>query len=188
MPLSVTSIHKTLVLLITIIGLGACTASKTERNYLNSPDYVVWSEEPLEWSDFKGQQESVDHTAYINWGIAWMKDHAGKWNIFAHFSKRTSWYSLNSARILRHEQYHFNLAEVYARLIRQEVITKKITPGTLAFDKTFKTYLDECRYMQSRYDKQTMHALDKIQQLDWERRIDNQLDTLKHLQNIVVEF
>ena len=175
------------ILLITLIFIS-CKASKIDYNYLKSEDFVIWrSDRSLKWADFKGRYGFTNHAAEIFWGISYIKDDNAQWNIFAHFNKRKSWYQIDSDHVLRHEQYHFNLAEVYARKIRKEIIFKNISLGSSAFFKMFNDHIQECRDMQSRYDDETKHSINQPQQTSWEQLIDKQLDVLKDYSTITIK-
>ena len=82
-----------------------------------------------------------------------------------------------SARILAHEQGHFDLAEVTARKLRVELdlLDLGCAAGNTAFNNLVATFQGRDGDLQRSYDKQTMFGTDINAQRTWERRIEGWL-------------
>ena len=88
-----------------------------------------------------------------------------------------------TAALLRHEQAHFDLTEVYARRLRQKLLVfqakancNKLQP---AFDNLTKPVYDEWNRQQNRYDAETNHGLNAPKQAYWELQTKLQLEQLR---------
>ncbi|HEX8462844.1 MAG TPA: hypothetical protein VF623_15520, partial [Segetibacter sp.] len=105
-------------------------------------------------------------------------EHKLTFEISARFEKTKSWSRrrLETPYTLRHEQLHFDIAEVVSRIFRMEVentiFTKDYKNETInIFDKYMK-YLQK---LQQKYDDETQHSRNKARQKEWERFIDKEL-------------
>jgi hypothetical protein len=104
----------------------------------------------------------------------------------ATFDPNTSWFKnpkLATEALLRHEQLHFDITEVYARIMRQKLAvfaTKvdctKLQPG---FNNLTKAVYNEWDREQNRYDQETNHGLNAVRQTAWEKQTEAKLETLK---------
>ncbi|MDW3194211.1 MAG: hypothetical protein R8G66_17690 [Cytophagales bacterium] len=130
----------------------------------------------LVWSDFNGD---------IPWGTAYdagisskvyaIPDSSGAYEIYAGQNNLQSWtkHKRGSEDLLRHEQYHFNITELHARMLRQLVATD--SAEELDFDSLkfiVDTSLDK---MQDRYDQESNHSLIRAYQHLWEYQVDSML-------------
>src|SRR3712207_4091713 len=88
---------------------------------------LTWNEkQPLSWFDFAGEvndtslydAESFAEVKYSYWYIG--PDNIS-FTVSANFNKSTSWCKKDyrSEALLRHEQTHFDIAELYARKLKQ---------------------------------------------------------------------
>ena len=104
----------------------------------------------------------------------------------ATFDPNTSWIRdpkhLTEA-LLRHEQLHFDITEIYARKMRQKMAAFKQTAdcGKLqpAFNNMTKPVYAEWSREEARYDQQTNHGLNAAQQAAWEQQVQQKLEQLK---------
>lgn len=85
--------------------------------------------------------------------------------------------------LLRHEQLHFDITEIYARKMRQKMVAFKQTAdcGKLqpAFNNLTKPVYAEWSREEARYDQQTNHGLNAAQQAAWEQQVQLKLEQLK---------
>ena len=100
---------------------------------------ITWSESyKLSWQDFKGpilsNTDAVATTASgitFSYSIKRSSDRIMGFqsNIHAHFYPEKSWYKPNDAdaHILAHEQFHFNITELFARKFRDRVSHLKVS-------------------------------------------------------------
>lgn len=154
---------------------------------------IEWKEErKLVWSNFKSNknnQHGKDIVAYTHcgWVYSVVKSSnpkgAAKVNIETIFNEDKSW--KDDTRItdyvLNHEQKHFDIAEIYARKIRKEIISKIKTSGD--YDRYFQTIynriLKDYRNFQALYDGVTEHGMNKEKQSEYNAIISNELEQLK---------
>ena len=110
-------------------------------------------EHPLVWSDFNGE---------IPWGTAFdaaisskvytIPDSSGGYNIYAGQNNLKSWTKHNRGKeeLLRHEQYHFNITELHARMLRHLVASDSSEESSI---DSLKSMVDaSLNGMQKRYD------------------------------------
>ena len=154
--------------------------------------------EPIAWSatrlltltDFQGHYPAGDPLAGlsstdIRAGAA-CRDYVFTGSVKATFDPNTSWLrdSKNATpMLLRHEQLHFDLTEIYARLLRQKLVVfqakancEKLQP---AFDNLTKPMYNEWNREENRYDQETNHGLNAVRQAYWEKQTQVRLEQLK---------
>ena len=138
----------------------AATSSKLEQRYFVTPEHQI-------------------HFTILAWFVpdrSWVKPEV----------KHKFSYVLSDL-ILEHEQHHFDIAEIFAREIRQSLSNIIFYDSTYKRDipKLFKKYYDQYRENQVRYDNETGHGGFKRQQ-DWVNSIDEQLRSLKKYSDTAV--
>ena len=114
------------------------------------------------------------------------KDYVFSSTVEATFDPATSWFrhpQTASEALLRHEQLHFDITEVYARIMRQKLISfaarancEKLQP---AFNNVTKLVYSEWDREQNRYDQETTHGLNAMRQAYWEKQTATKLEQLK---------
>ena len=123
---------KCFLILFIIFSLGF---SPSER------EKIEWNEDyKLSWSDFKGKPNlKSGYVASTNSGISFSYSYGFKYNelvldyeVKCNFYPELSWYipSIVTENTLRHEQTHFDISEIHARLLRKRIsetqFTKKV--------------------------------------------------------------
>lgn len=101
--------------------------------------------------------------------------------------KNQSWVRKESQtpELLIHEQYHFNLSEVIARKIRREM-SNIHTIDAIALQEIYTKWIEISKDEQAQYDKETSHNKINSEQIKWQIKIDNELDSLKEYQNEII--
>lgn len=87
----------------------------------------------------------------------------------------------NPKEALNHEKRHFEITEIYARKIRQQILSERFSSPRLLneeVNRLFKAWAGEHRAEQIRYDQETEHSLHPEEQVKWDRWIDSQLEAL----------
>ncbi len=152
-----------------------------------SEEKILWQENnKLSWSDFKAKQKPQnDFVATTSSGISFSYSYSfknnkmsSKFSVQSYFYPEKSWYNPLDAtpHILKHEQTHFDISELHARILR-----KKIT--NFSFTKNIKTEMDALyqkqeiarRAMQEKFDKETDHSRNKEKEKLWEDYVATQL-------------
>ena len=114
------------------------------------------------------------------------KDYVFSSTVAATFDPATSWVrnpQKASETLLRHEQLHFDITEVYTRIMRQRLQAfaarancEKLQP---AFNNVTKLVYADWDREQNRYDQETNHGLNAVRQAAWEKQTAAKLDMLK---------
>ncbi len=156
----------------------------------NVKDYeteIEWSSErKLTWDDFKGtpNTEAFPETlAVTNSSIGFepssfnlFKD--GKLFVRAVFINHGSWF-LDKGKtdyVLRHEQIHFDITEIYSRMLRKAFVDANIT--TMNSSKAisiFENIKEQWEGRQNKYDNETKHGKKKETQEKWEAIVELEL-------------
>jgi hypothetical protein len=151
-----------------------------------SNEHVAWSaNRKLSWEDFRGIPESDNpHHALTAANLAVearCKDNKFYYEVKCVFLPTESWSkNKQSAKLLAHEQLHFDLTEVHARQLRKNLKELGLSCGNLKSDlnttvgAAFKAWKAE----QDEFDKISRHGLDAQTQLAWEQNIARRLQAL----------
>ena len=152
---------------------------------------VPWSAaRPLTLADFQGRPGPAERlaaltSADIRAGAA-CKDFVFTGTVQATFDPNTSWVrdaKTATPALLRHEQLHFDLTEVYARLLRQKLVVFQAKADCLklqpAFNNLTKGVYAEWGREQNRYDQETNHGLNAARQAYWEKQTQVRLAQLQ---------
>lgn len=156
---------------------------------------IPWNQhDPLEWGDFMGTPNATSpHDAETvtvlssEWEGEPTED--GKVNVTsvsatASFNKTASWVkeNKNTTELLKHEQGHFDLAEIHARE-KQKDMEKLVGKIFDSEDDVNEEIHKICKKVQKKlddwnemYDKQTDHGKDEKKQQQWEEKIKKMLE------------
>ncbi len=150
---------------------------------------LVWRKDrPLKWSDFKGR---VDTSAKYH-AVSLCEVFANyKWTVkdnkysltFAtgsYFNPSASWSAKakQTPALLRHEQLHFDIAELFARVYLQRLNSQVYNASFKSvIEKINQDNLRKLKVMQDKYDEETEHAEDQYRQAQWEKYITKLLRT-----------
>ncbi|MCC3152347.1 DUF922 domain-containing protein [Hymenobacter sp. BT770] len=152
---------------------------------------IAWSaNRPLTVADFLSRPKPYERlaaltTTDIKAGAA-CRDFVFTGTVQATFDPNTSWFrdpKNFTPALLRHEQMHFDLTEVYARIMRQKLVVfqakvdcNKLQP---AFNNLTKSVYAEWDREQNRYDAETNHGLNAAKQAYWEKQTQTKLAQLE---------
>ena len=154
----------------------------TLLQYVNSAGFVDvvrkrWG--PLTWEDFDGYAPPFTSygagvASYVSFEYDSLR---GRFNAYSFQLNVNSWVRRDSTgqqEMLRHEQYHFNISELFARRLNAYI---EETPNCTAkmLEWQLKTLDVERQEMQSAYDGDTNHNLLADKQRRWEFKIDSLL-------------
>ena len=182
--------NKTIILFLIISVFTILSCNKNSNDSI-----IVWNENrKLTWDDFKGTPDkTVPRESGSTVAIEPKPDKEnGKLvvNIRCLFNKNKSWVKKESksSHLLKHEQGHFDLEEVYARILRRRFTgydfryipdeNNKVFRDIV--NRLYSTTLLECMQQQKLYDNQTNHGENLAVQKQWEKKI---FDELKKLEN-----
>jgi hypothetical protein len=152
---------------------------------------MTWNEtRKLTWADFKANPNLLsDAAALTASGITfgYSVKTSGKriidftTSVEAHFYPNKSWYlkDKSDAYILKHEQLHFDITELYARKFRQQ-LTRLVVNQNLKdqLNRLHKTINEALNETQKRYDAQSNHSINSEMQQQWQSFIATELAAL----------
>ena len=156
-----------------------------------SESIIIWTgAAPLEWSDFEAPPPPIDEAqvhAFATTGItlSWVQNPLTGGiaiEINAFFNRAASWYrpALVTADTLDHERGHFDMAEYWARQLRQALAESDdlvpLLSSCEASQETidavigplYQNVYDSLTAQQDQYDVQTFHGLEAGPQSDYD--------------------
>lgn len=145
---------------------------------------ICWeSEEKLNWDQFLGEPDYFNTTygdsaqAVSNLTIVMGLDSNNNYTVNAVFNKNLSWYTEQNDLLLQHEQGHFDLTEIYARVLRRKI---EVNEGKNDFDINllYEEVIIELDSVSEKYDSETLHGSILVQQKKWNILIEEQLKKL----------
>ena len=160
---------------------------------------MVWSKKNLRWKDFKRKPDST--LLATKWGAAtssWVEEryavtpqHEIRFIIRAWFNPDLSWtreITKSSSYALAHEQYHFNMAELYARKMKKVLGSLELTKADYRREiaELLKNFHDQYRLQQIRYDTETDHGRNMQLQYNWIGSIDDEMKALSSYNDSVL--
>lgn len=167
--------------------------------------YIEWHENiKLTWDDFQGDQpEKISYELAAAATSVKMSFDINEARceitccIKVLFNKKKSWTaykpvkimndSLGAEYLLKHEQGHFDIKEIYARMIR-----KKLSKIKRSSFKEVKREIENVKRefysleSKDKYDKETNHSMNKEQQAIWDKKIFKELNDLDKYKNNTV--
>jgi len=160
---------------------------------VQSDDEIGWSaDRKLTWSDFPTIAKiNTPYKAMTHSGIRFDGAYEGDQltlSVACYFIKSKSWQLEGHAseKLLRHEQGHFDITEIFARKLRQRYqsldLQRLSSEGQAGFSKIEAIYqatYDAMEKEQERYDKETDHSKNAEKQLQWDRYIAKELKQLE---------
>lgn len=157
-------------------------------SFENDKTKIEWQDAyPLTWEDFQGSpQGAADFVASTNSGISFSfsyKERNGErtldFTVKSNFYPKLSWYKpdLVSEYILKHEQAHFDISELYARILRKKLSEAEFSQNLKEeIELIYEKNELERRETQNKFDEETDHS--KIPEIEykWRDFIAKQLD------------
>jgi len=157
-------------------------------------DTILWQRDSLlSFSDFKkkpsGSFQGLTYSGlYLDMK---QEDQFVKVYCYVLFICKESFLKDSSESLLKHEQLHFDITELYARKMRQQLSQKnpdKEKSISAAIQKTYNSLVIDLNSEQNRYDKETIHGTNEIKQLQWIDSIHKQLNQLENYTESGVVF
>ncbi|HTJ52966.1 MAG TPA: hypothetical protein VL443_26105 [Cyclobacteriaceae bacterium] len=151
------------------------------KSKFNAPVIFKQWKEKLSWNDFQGLPPIFSrYSAAINSKIFLELDSFTKeYHAYARQNNILSWVKTSdtsSQYLLDHEQYHFNITELHARIMNQYIAEN---PGLSFADyyRQLNLVNVDRDLMQNQYDEESHHSVNRTNQHFWEYRIDSLLIT-----------
>ena len=149
-------------------------------------DYLKWQEDrKLTWDDFKAEPIKLGNTAamtttHLGFGYN-ISNGVITYKIDCRFEKKKSWGLVKNDWILKHEQGHFDIAEIFARKLYQATYEYSFNKNTFQkdLDAIYKKVVAEKEVFQQQYDDETDYSRHKSNQEQWLKKIAKELDESK---------
>jgi hypothetical protein len=169
---------------------STCHRLKANIYYIKTPKtyetQIEWSaDRKLTWDDFKGKPDTLKYPntlALTNSGFGYESGinmfKEGKIFVRSVFNNYDSWVVPEGRNdyVLRHEQIHFDITEIYSRKLRKELADASITSDNVAKAKPiFERVFSEMERRQTRYDQETQRGDKKETQEHWEAVVELEL-------------
>ena len=148
-------------------------------------DYIPWNtERKLSWEDFLAPSpvntsDAALTTTYVGFSFSKTRD-VISYKIECKFQKSRSWGRVKTDYILKHEQGHFDIAEIFARKLNKEIkeyLAKNNNHEGM--NPIYSKLMQEKRDMQALYDSESNHSINKTKQAEWNEKIEDLLDELE---------
>ena len=159
-------------------------------SFFQTSHLIEWKENSrLTWNDFQGRVDTASPNAALTHSAIHAQfgydDKELEFSIRCHFDKNKSWGRIKNDHILGHEQGHFDLTEIFARKLYQDLKEYKFNGATV--DKDINTIygavVRDLKLMQLSYDRETDHSRNLPEQERWEQKIDSLLTASKPFSN-----
>ena len=166
---------------------GVSTDVPSSKKSTEAVEQLAWSpDRRLSWGDFKADPDSSNtHHAMTAANLAVdakCSDDTFKFKVRCVFLPTQSW-SKNkiSAKLLKHEQMHFDLTEVHARLLRKELETlgNSCSVAQSQLNETVSAAFASWKAEQRQFDKLSNHGLNAAVSQEWAATIDLKLKQLE---------
>lgn len=154
--------------------------------------FYTWkTTEPLSWKDFQAKpvkraEEAAMTTSSVEFSY-YIKNQKISWIVSAKFFPKLSWSKKDKQLdfILLHEQRHFDITELYARMLRKEFSENIHSVKDVALlEKIGQRILKYWKEEQYDYDRETNHSQNKVKQQEWNASILERMDALKEFSSI----
>lgn len=177
---------KNILIFLTLLFVGSVSNEET----------MSWHEtSKLTWADFKANPDlESDAVALTASGITFgysVKTSGKKivdfsTTVEAHFYPNKSWYlkDKSNIHILGHEQLHFDITELYARMFRQQISKLKVNQNVKKqLNKLHEAINIAVNETQRKYDKETQHSINAVKQREWDNFIEKELKRLEQFKS-----
>ena len=149
---------------------------------------MTWDEnKKLTWADFQGEPKpGSGFVASTNSGISFSYsfktlngDVEYSFTVHSYFYPESSWYlrSQVNDHILAHEQTHFDITELFARILRARIeatpFSEKIKEE---IEKIYRQTETKRKEMQERFDRESNHSKNKSGEKVWEDFVAEKLE------------
>ena len=149
---------------------------------------MQWNENrQLTWEDFQGvPNRGDDFVASTNSGISFSFSYnvrGGKmtmdYEVLCNFYPELSWYKPDkvSPYILKHEQTHFDISELFARKLRKVMAETEFSNDPKEKINALYSDIERLRQeMQDSYDLESDHSKNKEAELQWRAFVEKELE------------
>lgn len=183
-------INKKMIILTVMVLLMPYTSVHLQTQ---QDSIIFWNKRKLDWTDFKFiEYDSLKKTEFYTGQKAASAvgiipsvisiDPIPTYTFVTYFSKVSSYTADTiSIELLKHEQLHFDIEEVFCRKLRKGVKLLNSNKETeqLKYIELAKFIYKEAVECQNQYDEETQNALIVEKQQEWNKKIAKELEELK---------
>ena len=179
---------KSLLVAFALLACISSYAQKGKRETVNvkklKNDTIVWQKDSLlTREDFKGKVTKQWAGCCATFLMVTPVENEGNmlFSVQAVFQKSKSNIIQTSDYILKHEQLHFDICELYARKLRKmmsETDYKKVRDIQHQIQTMYNKVSMDCEKYEVKYDEDTNHGENPAKQKVWEDDVANQLKEL----------
>jgi hypothetical protein len=152
----------------------------------NGDNLLEWNEfYHLQWDDFRGkttvQARGDAGTTVLIKVKPYRVGRVVMYDVHTYFNRAKSWCRDKSNSLLEHERLHFDLAELYARMIRKKIeeLNSQGIKDVKIYNRAIDELLQKSNETDQRYDLETLHGALPKKQDSWEIYVKQQLMGLK---------
>jgi hypothetical protein len=164
------------------------------KQAFSQSDTILWHRDSLlRNEDFKSKAKG-NQFAFTGSGIHFfVKEENGtlQFVVEAIFLKKKSFMKSDSPYILKHEQLHFDITELYARKFRQKISERdfsKLKNIREDISKMSKLIYDGLDREQNKYDTDTEHGMNPVKQQLWIEKIATELTELDKYDTTIIDL
>ena len=154
-----------------------------------SDGIIYWDQDRLlKWDDFEGKPvKNTPYHAQTHGSLNYTFDSDGPgvytFRLNVKFDKNKSWSKPKEQtdNLLNHEQGHFNIYEIYGRMIMKQITESKVLNDpefSEKIEKLFRKSFSDLQKFQREYDDETNHSKDPEKQEEWNKNLKNKLNSL----------
>ena len=177
------------VALSTLLFVSIFIFGFSNKSTIGNKEIIKWAERKVNWEDFRPvNYMEEDYVATIYSNIACpnlITDNNSR--VYAYMNPNLSERlkdEYNGENVLVHEQYHFNITEYCARLLRRDIVQKGLGGLSLKIMKELKgKYAKKLDSLQNVYDSITDHNSNWKEQRQWELQVDDWLRQTAYYEN-----
>jgi len=150
-------------------------------------EMILWnSATKLKWEDFKGISDQKSEYKAMTYVVVKydfdIQNDLINIGVKCFFVKDLAWTKEKSVSLLKHEQLHFDIAELITRKIRKDLsvhLSKNIKETQTYIDAIDKKYYNQqLDSINTKYDTETNHSIIVEKQKEWELKIAKDLKAL----------
>ncbi|WP_343634741.1 DUF922 domain-containing protein [Fluviicola sp.] len=176
-------------ILFSISSISLVDGNQLPKKQLSKgADVIFWDPKiKLTWDDFQGKPDEKSKYKASTYTIIDSKvntrcDSIVDYDFVCSFGKKESWKKITTTNLLKHEQLHFDIAELATRKLRKEFLDYKFTSLDSInpmINRIFEKAVLTRRTLNNQYDKETNHGLVSEKQKLWEIKIAKELTELE---------
>jgi hypothetical protein len=173
---------KRILMLLTLSMISYSSQAQLSKRM--AQDTLIWkSDSMLTREDFKAKRGGSAYGVTASFIYLYQKEKSGNmlFTVEAIFLKSKSFLKDESPYIIKHEQLHFDISELYARKLRKAISDKdfkKVKKTVEVIQQLYNRASADCNKEQDKYDNDTEHSINAAKQQVWNESIAKQLAEL----------